>query len=266
MQRSVKSQALTLHRGPIVLHSQSVRKTPTKQGHSVVCASFMWLRFYFCAFIRFMSAGDFRRMIRLWKAFFYFFPISAQPPSAEAVFSLSARPTLSSNPGWSRSRHIRPCLSAPKQEAATLDSLSYYLGRRPAMPLTLCHIAWSHYKPFGSRGPPACILSAHMSTCVSACGFVPTGSWKTLCPSLDAPCLGPRRSHFYLLSGLTAGGMTGESVLSVRKCLTIQTKFSMRGTRRAPLTERSGRAAETEVTEGPTSVSKQSLPCHRWGR
>lgn len=49
---------------------------------------------------------------------------------------------------------LGPCLTAPKQEAATLDSLSYYLGRRPAMPLTLCHIAYSHYKPFGSRGLP----------------------------------------------------------------------------------------------------------------
>lgn len=136
MQRSVKSQALTLHRGPIVLHSQSVRKTPTKQGRSVVCSSFMWLRFYFCALffpplLRFVSAGDFRPMIRLWNVSF-FLPISAQPPSAEAAFSLSARPTLLSNPGWLQSRHIRPCLTAPKQEAAALDSLSYYLGPRPA--------------------------------------------------------------------------------------------------------------------------------------
>ncbi|MEQ2248182.1 hypothetical protein ILYODFUR_016669 [Ilyodon furcidens] len=65
----------------------------------------------------------------------------------EAVFSLSTHPTLCQTPSWVQTRHIRPCLAIPKQEAATVDSLSYYLGHRPAMPLTLCHIAYSHYKP-----------------------------------------------------------------------------------------------------------------------
>lgn len=218
MQRSVKSQALTLHRGPIVLHSQSIANPHKARAFCCLClfhaAGFLLLRL-FLPFIRFMSAGDFRRMICLWKA--SVFPISAQPLSAEAVFSLSTHPTLLSNPSWLQSHHIRPCLTAPKQEAATLDSLSYYLGHRPAMPLTLCHVACSHYKPSGSRGPPACILSVcvYTSTCVSVCGFnpsfFPTGFWKhfvhllMLCVS----ALRPRRSHFYLLSRLTADGMTG---------------------------------------------------------
>lgn len=127
MRRSVKSQALTLHRGPIVLHSQSIANPHKARAFCCWClfhaAGFLLLRL-FLPFTRFMSAGDFRRMVCLRKA--SVFPISAQPLSAGAVLSLSTHPTLLSNPSWLQSHHIRPCLTAPKQEAATLDSLSYY--------------------------------------------------------------------------------------------------------------------------------------------
>lgn len=112
------------------------------------------------------------------------------------------------------------------------------------MPLTLCHIAYSHYKPLGSRGPPACILSVcvYTSTCVSVCGFNPTGFWKhfvhllMLCVSALLPS-----AHagvifiYYLLWQQREWRGVGESVLSVLKCLTIRMKFSMWRTRGRPI-------------------------------
>lgn len=159
----------------------------------------------------------------------------------EAVFSLSTHPTLCQTPSWVQTCHIRPCLAVPKQEAATLDSLSYYLGHRPAMPLTLCHNAYSHYKPWGSRGPPACILSVcvHTSKCKPVCGF-PTGLWKHFVHLLMFRLGLYASAHaevifiYYLLWQQREWRGVGESVLSLLKCLTIRMKFSMQRTRGSP--------------------------------
>lgn len=157
MQRSVKSQALTLHPGPIVLHSPSTAKPPQSQGRPVVGVARLWLlpdppviSAAFHLLFLFLSllfsfplfAVDFHRIISLLP-FFCKACVSpscqcaelyTQLGSGEAVFSLSAHPTLPQTPSWLQSHHIRPCLTAAKQEAGTLDSLSYYLGHRPAMP------------------------------------------------------------------------------------------------------------------------------------
>lgn len=56
MQRSVKSQALTLHRGPIVLHSQSIANPHKARAFSCLClfhlavdAAGFTSHFYFCS-------------------------------------------------------------------------------------------------------------------------------------------------------------------------------------------------------------------------
>lgn len=206
--------------------TRKVSQTPTKQGHSVVCA----------AFIRLLMSPAFP-LLRSCVFFFsppFFTPallfVSRRLSPSACFFPATARrlylvyllgPTRRSKPQLvANVATLRPRLTAPKQESGgTLDSLSYYLGRRPAMPLTLCHVACSHYKPSGSRGPPACILSVCVYT--SALVLVrgsnpsfPTGFWKhfvhllMFCVSASSPSR-PRRSHFYLLSPLTAEGMTG---------------------------------------------------------
>lgn len=226
MQRSVKSQALTLHRGPIVLHSQSIANPHKARA--------------FCCLCRFHPAVDVAGFSTSALVCFFFFSLPFFTPALLFVsrrlspsvcfFPATARrlylvyllgPTRRSKPQLvAKVATLRPRLTAPKQESGgTLDSLSYYLGRRPAMPLTLCHVACSHYKPSGSRGPPACILSVCVYT--SALVLVrgsnpsfPTGFWKhfvhllMFCVSASSPSR-PRRSHFYLLSPLTAEGMTG---------------------------------------------------------
>lgn len=125
---------------------------------------------------------------------------------SEAVLRLSIHQTLFETPNWFQARHIRPCLAEPKRKAATLDSLSYYLGCCPAMPLTLCHVAY--YKPWGNRGA-ACLYPKCLCVHVDVC--FPAGLWKHFVHLLML-CLGlfslhPRTSHFYLLSPLTAEGM-----------------------------------------------------------
>lgn len=144
--------------------TRKVLQTPTKQGHSVVCVSFMRLLmdlpfistsvrlFTFCFSLictlfplTFTKLGAFVVVRALVYA--KHMEVYVQRASAEAVFSFIYSLNTLSNPSCLQSRHIRPCLTAPKQEARTLDSLSYYLGHWPAMPLTLCHIAYSHYKP-----------------------------------------------------------------------------------------------------------------------
>lgn len=144
----------------------------------------------------------------------------------EAVFSLSAHPPHSKTPSRLHSHHIRPWLTEAKQEVGTLDSLSYYLEHRPAIPLTLCHIAYSRYKP----------------SYTLTCGFnpsFPTGLCKHFVHLLMF-CLDPSASAhagviliYYLLWQPREWRGVGESILSAPKCLTIWMKFSMRKNKKA---------------------------------
>ena len=115
------------------------------------------------------------------------------------------------------------------------------------MPLTLCHVACSHYKPSGSRGPPACILSVCVYTstrwcwCAALTRVSPQASGNTLSISwcsVSRPLLPPAHAGvifiYYLLWQQREWRGVGESVLSVLKCLTIWMKFSMWRTRGRP--------------------------------
>lgn len=111
MQRSVKSQALALHPGPIVLHSKY--QTPARQGRCCLSGTLM------------LST--------------ILAPEAAVFPLVRSVFrpgklrSVYLHIQLLSTPSWMQSRHIRHRLTAPKRAAAVAaaapDSPSHYLGR-----------------------------------------------------------------------------------------------------------------------------------------
>lgn len=130
MQRSIKSQALTLHRGPIVLHSQSIAN-PHKARAFCLCV------FHLAGFLLLLVSTFYWPRVRL----------SAKPPSSHrcrgssgegprSVYLL-AQPSRQTPAGCKVA--TLDCLTAPKRDQATADSLSYYLGQRPAVPLTLSH-------------------------------------------------------------------------------------------------------------------------------
>lgn len=254
MQRSVKSQALTLHWGPIVL--QSI-KTPTKEGHSVVClfhlAGFCCCAcFYLFIYSMCSTAADFcflssHQFTELWTVC-----------CGLDVFSLSPHPTRLLNPSWLWSHHIRPCLTAPKQEAAAPDNLSYYLGQWPAMPLTLCHIAYSKLKAFGTRELPACILSVWVyNWCV----------WRFVV--LTPQASGNTLSITWHSDSSMGGGQQREQLGNGERVLSVwPSKWSLACEEQEILIDgKTGWTTETEMTEGavavePTSVLKSPPFCH----
>lgn len=124
MQRSVKSQALTLHRGPIVLHSQSIANPHKARAFCCLCLFHLALDvagftsdFYFCArfYLLFTSFYllfygwlwlNYGSLLPLWSLCFPIMPRRRGLYTAsvwwglsgEAVFSLSTHPTLSQTP------------------------------------------------------------------------------------------------------------------------------------------------------------------------
>lgn len=160
MQRSVKSQALASHPGPIVLHSkyQTPPPPPTRA---------------------LLSAFD-----------------------AAAFCSLSSRSCRSV---WVYLL-IQPCCQTPVgRKVSTLGLVRLHQSRRRR---TACPIIWEG--PAAPLTPSSILLlqgGCSSDASMLPCGFNPPRLLKTLCPSLCC-VLRPRRSHFYLLSPLTAEGMT----------------------------------------------------------
>lgn len=139
MQRSVKSQALTLHRGPIVLHSQSIANPHKARAFcclcrfhpavdvagfstsALVCFFFFSTFFYSCASFCFPTTFAER----------LFFPCH----SAASVFSLSTQPDPSlQTPVGCESRHIKASFDRTKARKRGNSGQLVLLSGTPA-----CH-------------------------------------------------------------------------------------------------------------------------------
>lgn len=145
MQRSVKSQALTLHRGPIVLHSQSIANPHKARAFCCLCrfhpavdvagfstSAFFFLYLFF--FTHFCSCASFCFPTTFTERLFFFFPATARclPREREReglylVYLLS--PTRRSKPQLvAKVATLRPRLTAPKQEAGNSGQLVLLSG------------------------------------------------------------------------------------------------------------------------------------------
>ena len=171
--------------------TRKVLQTPTKQGHSV-CVSFIWLRspLPLVFYLLLASRSTFRKA--------GVFPPVPRSVRRGPAFTLSTCPTLSSNPSWLQRRHIRP-FDRTKARPGNCGQLVLLSGTAACRAFSSVTLPTRHYKPIGSWGG-ACL-------CVNP--GPPTGFWKHFIQLSILGVLRPRQSHFYLLSPLTAEGVTG---------------------------------------------------------
>ena len=144
MQRSVKSQALTLHRGPIVLHSQSIANPHKARAFCCLCrfhpavdvagfstSAFFFLYLFFL--LTFAPALLFvSRRLSPSVCFFFFLPqrgVCRGRGREGLYFFYFLSPTRRSKPQLvAKVATLRPRLTAPKQEAGNSGQLVLLSG------------------------------------------------------------------------------------------------------------------------------------------